>query len=61
MATTISDNTYSDGLVATKILSLNLLVTIFKLLATILFADKSVIFCSGLYIYLYNCLDWIFR
>ena len=61
MAKTNSDNTYSDGLVATKILSLNLLVTIFKLLATILFADQSIIFCSGLDIYLYNCLACIFR
>ena len=46
-ATTFSDNAYSDNVVTTKILSLNLLVTTFKLLAAILFAAKSQISCSG--------------
>ena len=42
----ISDSTYSDNLVATKLLSLNLLETMFKLLTTILFMAKSLVFCS---------------
>ena len=44
VATTFSDSTYSNRLVATKILSLNLLVTIFKLLAAILVVPKKLNF-----------------
>ena len=43
---TFSDNTYNDNIVATKILSLNHLVTTFNILVATFFAAKSLISCS---------------